>query len=242
MEEVERERDSEEEPTTLEEVREILESFYNVYYPQKLNSINLILEKYDGNYDRLLLQLRDKYKEFLPIYDVHMQRKRSKTTATSKRSISKPTSTSNPASAAAILATRNEVPGSEGNEMTSSSPAHLASDQHRNQKKGQQDNAIEMGPNHMVTTSDASNDESYSNGTASGTIPMPSKGHPEGKGSSERPKTDSSSLISSFISKVAESVSDDPRTRRRPKEDGSVPVATSSSVTHALSDTDNRCP
>ena len=63
--------------TTAEEVKEILDSFYTVYYPAKLNSIEIILEKYVDNYDKLLLQLRDKYaKEFSPIYEKHLEKKR----------------------------------------------------------------------------------------------------------------------------------------------------------------------
>ena len=64
--------------TTSEEVREILESFYSMYHPEKLGSIDMILDKYIGNHDNLINQLRDKYsKEFSPIYNVYIQKKTS---------------------------------------------------------------------------------------------------------------------------------------------------------------------
>lgn len=65
--------------TTTEEVREILESFYGIYHPEKLGSISMILDKYVDSYDKLLEQLRDKYAaEFNPIYNVHIQKKKAK--------------------------------------------------------------------------------------------------------------------------------------------------------------------
>ena len=65
--------------TTTDEVKEILEGFYSIYYPSKLDTIDLILEKYKDSYDILLEQLNEKYKkDFAPIYKTYLENKKLK--------------------------------------------------------------------------------------------------------------------------------------------------------------------
>lgn len=224
----------EKEATTVEEVREILESFYNVYYPQKLNSIDLILEKYSGNYDRLLIQLRDKYKkEFSPIYEVHVQKKKSRVesklnTPTSSASIQVADSSALSADDKYEMVEQKEDSGSPGRNRKHDKKHHAGvKHRHHNKGRGVGTSVDEDG---MVGEKDPENsldDRFESSGTESFVAE-----HRQEK-LVEKKKADSTNLLSSFISKVAESVSDEPRSREMTDSKRRVldtPLSSSSAV------------
>ena len=65
--EYEEEEEIEEENIDPGKILEVLIEYYNENAPDKINSVDTLIKKYEGNYKKMAILLEDKYHEYFPL-------------------------------------------------------------------------------------------------------------------------------------------------------------------------------